>query len=107
MVAVQRPALQLPPRRAAKTVKMRPISRAEGGQLQAPVGRPNRDNTALQSSIFQLPVRAIRCHVLAFQMRAALAAAILIANELRMNEPAQLLLPQLQPQRSSLKAFSR
>jgi hypothetical protein len=38
MVAAERAALQLPPRRAAKTVKMRTISRAEGGQLQAPVG---------------------------------------------------------------------
>jgi len=38
MVAAQRPALQLPLRRLAKTVKMRTISRAEGGQLQAPVG---------------------------------------------------------------------
>ncbi len=37
--AAQRAALQLPPRRAAETVKMRTISRAEGGQLQAPVGR--------------------------------------------------------------------
>ncbi len=35
----QRPALQLPPRRAVKTVKIGTISRAEGGQLQAPVGR--------------------------------------------------------------------
>jgi hypothetical protein len=35
--AGQRVALQLPPRRAAKTVKMHTISRAEGGQLQAPV----------------------------------------------------------------------
>ncbi len=40
--AAQRPALQLPPRRAAKTVKMHTISRAEGGQLQAPVGRHRR-----------------------------------------------------------------
>jgi len=32
MVAVQRAALQLPPRRAAKAVKMRTISRAEGGR---------------------------------------------------------------------------
>jgi len=39
MAAAQRLALQLPPRRAAKTVKMPTISRAEGGQLQAPVGR--------------------------------------------------------------------
>jgi len=39
MAAAQRPALQLPPRRAAKTVKIATISRAEGGQLQAPVGR--------------------------------------------------------------------
>jgi len=36
--AVQRVALQLPPRRAAKSVKIARISRAEGGQLQAPVG---------------------------------------------------------------------
>ena len=42
MLAVQRAALQLPPRRTAKTVKMPPISRAEGGQLQAPVGRQSR-----------------------------------------------------------------
>jgi hypothetical protein len=38
MVAVQRHALQLPPRRAAKTVKMPTISRAEGGQLQHSMG---------------------------------------------------------------------
>ncbi len=38
MVAVQRHALQLPPRRAAqREFKKRTISRAEGGQLQAPV----------------------------------------------------------------------
>jgi hypothetical protein len=37
--AVQRAALQLPPRRTAKSVKIARISRAEGGQLQAPVGR--------------------------------------------------------------------
>jgi len=36
--AAERAALQLPPRRAAKSVKMATISRAEGGQLQAPVG---------------------------------------------------------------------
>ncbi len=36
--SAQRAALQLPPRRAAKTVKIVTISRAEGGQLQAPVG---------------------------------------------------------------------
>ncbi len=46
MAAVQRVALQLPPRRAAKTVKMHTISRAEGGQLQAPVGRRPRYNIA-------------------------------------------------------------
>ena len=39
MVAAERVALQLPPRRAAKAVKIAKISRAEGGQLQAPVGR--------------------------------------------------------------------
>src|SRR6266508_3527903 len=33
----ERPALQLPPRRGAKAVKMHTISRAEGGQLQARV----------------------------------------------------------------------
>src|SRR6266508_4666920 len=38
MAAAQRLALQLPPRRGAKSVKMRTISRAEGGQLQVPVG---------------------------------------------------------------------
>ncbi len=38
MAAAQRVALQLPPRRAVKTVKIARISRAEGGQLQAPVG---------------------------------------------------------------------
>jgi len=37
--AAQRSALQLPPRRAEKSVKMPTISRAEGGQLQAPVSR--------------------------------------------------------------------
>ena len=44
MIAAQRIALQLPPRRAAsECAKMQPISRAEGGQLQAPVGwRPDR-----------------------------------------------------------------
>jgi len=37
--AAQRAALQLPPRRAAQAAfKKRTISRAEGGQLQAPVG---------------------------------------------------------------------
>ncbi len=37
--AAERVALQLPPRRAASdSAKMPPISRAEGGQLQAPVG---------------------------------------------------------------------
>jgi hypothetical protein len=40
--AAERAALQLPPRRAAKTVKIAPISRAEGGQLQAPVGPQGR-----------------------------------------------------------------
>jgi len=39
MATAQRVALQLPPRRVAKTDKMHTISRAEGGQLQAPVGR--------------------------------------------------------------------
>jgi len=39
IAAAERVALQLPPRRVAKTVKNRTISRAEGGQLQAPVGR--------------------------------------------------------------------
>ena len=48
MVAAQRVALQLPPRRAAKTVKIVTISRAEGGQLQAPV-RPQ------PTSAFLLP----------------------------------------------------
>ncbi len=38
MAAAQRPALQLPPRRAAQNdFKKGTISRAEGGQLQAPV----------------------------------------------------------------------
>src|SRR6266545_4897046 len=38
--AAERVALQLPPRRAAsENAKIAPISRAEGGQLQAPVGR--------------------------------------------------------------------
>ncbi len=41
MVAVQRVALQLLPRRAPPdSAKIAPISRAEGGQLQAPVGPP-------------------------------------------------------------------
>jgi len=35
----QRPALQLPPRRTAESVKIARILRAEGGQLQAPVRR--------------------------------------------------------------------
>jgi len=40
MAATQRAALQLPPRRAAQQrAKIPTISRAEGGQLQAPVGR--------------------------------------------------------------------
>jgi hypothetical protein len=40
MAAVQRVALQLPPRRAAQDdFKKTTILRAEGGQLQAPVGR--------------------------------------------------------------------
>ncbi len=43
----QRVALQLPPRRAAKTVKMPTISRAEGGQLQAPVGRRGLEQIGL------------------------------------------------------------
>jgi hypothetical protein len=44
MAAVQRAALQLPPRRAAlESAKIRTISRAEGGQLQAPVGRQSCD----------------------------------------------------------------
>jgi len=39
MVAAERPALQLPPRRAPQDgFKKGAISRAEGGQLQAPVG---------------------------------------------------------------------
>jgi len=39
MARAQRLALQLPPRRAAQqSAKMPTISRAEGGQLQAPVG---------------------------------------------------------------------
>jgi len=39
MAAAERVALQLPPRRAAKDAfKKRTILRAEGGQLQAPVG---------------------------------------------------------------------
>ncbi len=42
MARAQRAALQLPPRRAVKTVKMPTISRAEGGQLQAPVRRQRR-----------------------------------------------------------------
>jgi len=38
--AAERVALQLPPRRAAHgSIKKGTISRAEGGQLQAPVGR--------------------------------------------------------------------
>ena len=41
MVAVQRVAHQLPPRRAAHDAfKKATILRAEGGQLQAPVGPP-------------------------------------------------------------------
>src|SRR6266540_1080094 len=41
MAAAQRVALQLPPRRAQQDdFKKRTISRAEGGQLQAPVGAP-------------------------------------------------------------------
>ncbi len=39
--AAQRAALQLPPRRAVKSVKKATISRAEGGQLQAPVSPPH------------------------------------------------------------------
>jgi len=40
MAAAERAALQLPPRRAPQDdFKKRTISRAEGGQLQAPVGR--------------------------------------------------------------------
>jgi len=43
----QRVALQLPPRRAAHNHFKKPtISRAEGGQLQAPVGPPPRLPTA-------------------------------------------------------------
>jgi hypothetical protein len=39
-LAAERAALQLPPRRAALDgFKIPTISRAEGGQLQAPVGR--------------------------------------------------------------------
>ncbi len=38
--AAQRAALQLPPRRApSESAKIATISRAKGGQLQAPVGR--------------------------------------------------------------------
>jgi len=38
--AAERVALQLPPRRAlSESAKIAAISRAEGGQLQAPVGR--------------------------------------------------------------------
>jgi hypothetical protein len=37
--AAERSALQLPPRRAAKTVKITTISRAECGRLDARVGR--------------------------------------------------------------------
>jgi hypothetical protein len=42
-LSTQRAALQLPPRRAPQDdLKMHTISRAEGGQLQAPVGAPLR-----------------------------------------------------------------
>ncbi len=45
MEAAQRVALQLPPRRAAQDdIKKATISRAEGGQLQAPV-RPHAVHT--------------------------------------------------------------
>ena len=53
----QRLALQLPPRRAAKTVKMRPISRAKGGQLQAPV-RPLAEDVFLSCEVQYLPSKA-------------------------------------------------
>jgi hypothetical protein len=44
IVAAERPALQLPPRRAAQDDLKKPsISRAEGGPLQAPVGRQPDD----------------------------------------------------------------
>ena len=49
--APQRPALQLPPRRTTKTVKKATISRAEGGQLQAPVGRYSKSTMVVK--IFQ------------------------------------------------------
>ena len=51
MAAVQRPALQLPPRRASpERVKKRTISCAESGQLQAPVGRLHAMRLFAQSS---------------------------------------------------------
>ncbi len=44
ITAAERLALQLPPRRAQQDeCKKATISRAEGGQLQAPVGRRRRD----------------------------------------------------------------
>jgi len=43
MATAQRPALQLPPRRAPQDdFKNRTISRAEGGQLQAPMRQSAR-----------------------------------------------------------------
>jgi len=45
--AAQRLALQLPPRRLAQRFKKGTISRAEGGQLQAPVGPPIEFGTTL------------------------------------------------------------
>jgi hypothetical protein len=52
MVAAQRLALQLPLRRAAQDdFKKRTISRAEGGQLQAPVGRQLRPGISIPMSL--------------------------------------------------------
>jgi len=55
MARAQRHALQLPPRRAPQDdTKIGTISRAEGGQLQAPVGWQPRDGLFLRLRIVLL-----------------------------------------------------
>jgi len=60
--AAERIALQLPPRRAARDAfKKATISRAEGGQLQAPVGPPLGGVYDVLRANNYAPGRGIRC----------------------------------------------
>ncbi len=79
MVCVQRPALQLPPRRVAQqSAKMATISRAEGGQLQAPVRpQPRSRLSSCELSALLYPWRPIdvRKHLIQKPMRIGAAVA--------------------------------